>query len=430
MKVYKITGPGGVYYARYQQPDGKWTKCSLRTKKETEANVCFGEVVEELRRKGWDTEKVDRVRLEDAIWHYLKHISSRRSASWVQKQDQYSKSTILPFFGADSPVSSISPRRIEAYLNRRSDQVRGVTANKELSMLRSFFKWCKAAGYITASPAAGVEFLDDDVEIVRRFLSLEENEVLLRVAEEVVENDPYYHIGNHFRDLAEMIEFDCHTGLRLGEFLHVEFSDVVNGVLLVRPKPKFKHRIKNHQERQVPLDRQARHALEKMRARRSPNLDLVFWRHGGKRDVQASFTRLIEAASEELTSLKDVTIHTLRKTYASWLVQSGASLQQVKELLGHSTVQITERHYAYLSPRNLQDAVSKLENFVTKSVTTVSKVGDATGRVNSNGENGMPKGGVEPPWYQVPRDFESKLCDSCPFRNSSNNLKTEEDTSG
>ncbi len=38
------------------------------------------------------------------------------------------------------------------------------------------------------------------------------------------------------------------------------------------------------------------------------------------------------------------------------------TLQQVKELLGHSTIQITERHYAYLAPRNLQDAISKLES--------------------------------------------------------------------
>jgi site-specific recombinase XerD len=70
--------------------------------------------------------------------------------------------------------------------------------------------------------------------------------------------------------------------------------------------------------------------------------DFVFWLHGGKRDVQASFSRLIEAATRKMASLHDVTIHTLRKTFASWLVQGGASLHEVKELRGYSTVQIAE----------------------------------------------------------------------------------------
>jgi len=76
------------------------------------------------------------------------------------------------------------------------------------------------------------------------------------------------------------------------------------------------------------------------------------------RDVQNSFSRMIAAGSKEMPDLHDVTIHALCKTFASWLVQAGASLQEVKELLGHSTVQITEKHYAYLAPKNLHSAVA------------------------------------------------------------------------
>ena len=143
-----------------------------------------------------------------------------------------------------------------------------------------------------------------------------------------------------------------------------------------------------------------------MRRKRSSSSDFIFWLHGGKRDVQASFSRLIEAATRKRASLHDVTIHTLRKTFASWLVQGGASLQEVKELLGHSTVQITERHYAYLAPKNLRSAVAKLEKSVMKLVITPAN-GNSEESRKSNWQR-VPKGGVEPPWYQVPRDFESR----------------------
>jgi integrase len=86
-----------------------------------------------------------------------------------------------------------------------------------------------------------------------------------------------------------------------------------------------------------------------------------------KRDVQRSFNKLVTTTTKTLPSLYDVTPHTMRKTFGSWAVQSGATLKQVKELLGHSTIMITERHYAYLAPRNLQDAISKLEGFCNEN---------------------------------------------------------------
>ena len=55
-----------------------------------------------------------------------------------------------------------------------------------------------------------------------------------------------------------------------------------------------------------------------------------------------------------------VVFHTLRHTYASWLVQKGEPLYTVKELMGHSDIKMTER-YAHLANTNLENAVSKLD---------------------------------------------------------------------
>ena len=73
----------------------------------------------------------------------------------------------------------------------------------------------------------------------------------------------------------------------------------------------------------------------------------------------------------------------------------------------HSTVQITERHYAYLAPKNLRSAIDRLENLVIKPVIKIVR-GNSAETFKFN-RIMVPKGGVEPPWYQVPRDFESDL---------------------
>ena len=62
--------------------------------------------------------------------------------------------------------------------------------------------------------------------------------------------------------------------------------------------------------------------------------------------------------------LEDVTLHTLRKTYGSLLVQNGVDIFTVSKLLGHSTVKVTERHYAGLLEQDLADGIKVLDTLV------------------------------------------------------------------
>jgi site-specific recombinase XerD len=99
--------------------------------------------------------------------------------------------------------------------------------------------------------------------------------------------------------------------------------------------------------------------------------DLVFLSANGGRIVQISetFNRVVAALSfnNGVTDPRQkVVFHTLRHTFASWLVEQGIDLYSVKELMGHGTLAMTER-YSHLSPDKLRRAVKTLEAGMDKA---------------------------------------------------------------
>jgi site-specific recombinase XerD len=92
--------------------------------------------------------------------------------------------------------------------------------------------------------------------------------------------------------------------------------------------------------------------------------DLVFPGRGGVRMVQISktFKRTVDDLFNQGVddSRQRVTFHTLRHTFASWLVMEGVDLYRVKELLGHKDLTMTQR-YSHLVPDTLRGAVNILE---------------------------------------------------------------------
>ena len=89
----------------------------------------------------------------------------------------------------------------------------------------------------------------------------------------------------------------------------------------------------------------------------------MFCTKGGERvySVKSSWMEVVREAG-----LEDFHFHDLRHTCGSWLVQAGVPLFDVKEVLGHSTIRMTER-YAHFAPENVRAAVDKLPG-VPKSV--------------------------------------------------------------
>jgi len=136
---------------------------------------------------------------------------------------------------------------------------------------------------------------------------------------------------------SDMIQFAALTGLRRGEMLALRPEQVRNRAVLLDAQTK------SGRPRAIPLPPQAATIARK----RLP------W------GVSHSLLRARFLEARSAAGLEHVRWHDIRHTYASWLVQAGKPLTAVRDLLGHSSLGVTNR-YAHLAPAHLRDAVSAL----------------------------------------------------------------------
>ncbi len=147
--------------------------------------------------------------------------------------------------------------------------------------------------------------------------------------------------------------FALNTGMRAGEIFKLRESSI-----------NFPQRnltvfdSKNSLTRSVPLNQTALRIAHKYAAQKLP----YFFASKELREVAEVFRKVVEKTQLNLNvddSRHKVVFHTLRHTYASWLVQKGTSLMVVSSLLGHKSLQMTMR-YAHLAPSQGHDAVTQL----------------------------------------------------------------------
>jgi integrase len=153
------------------------------------------------------------------------------------------------------------------------------------------------------------------------------------------------------------------TGCRAGELLGLEWRrvDLKAGRFYLEGE-----HTKAGKRRSIPLNRQAREAMInrlKFRAQLCPGSRWVFCTDKGDqiKSVRRSFATACKRAN-----IEDFHIHDMRHTCAAWLVSLGVSLPEVRELLRHSTVKMTER-YAHLAPEKVRAAVARLDGSVSRS---------------------------------------------------------------
>ncbi|HML59355.1 MAG TPA: tyrosine-type recombinase/integrase [Solidesulfovibrio sp.] len=291
-------------------------------------------------------EERENITLAQAWEKYLPVAQANKAAHTAYAEEAAYRLWLSPTL-ANKPLRDIKPIHLERIKKTMTEAGRSAqTIRHVLAALRQVFNFAKRNGlYAGDNPVSLVKKPSADARRLR-FLTHDEADRLLAALAERESN------------VHDMALLALHCGLRAGEIFSLTWGDVdmERGVLILRDTKSGKTRAAYMTE--------AVAAMLAGMERRGHN-DLVFLSANGGRIVQISetFNRVVAALgfNNGVTDPRQkVVFHTLRHTFASWLVEQSVDLYSVKELMGHGTLAMTER-YSHLSPDKLRRAVKTLE---------------------------------------------------------------------
>lgn len=227
---------------------------------------------------------------------------------------------------ATKHVNTITSKDVRSTLRALRDKGRTpATYNRYLTLIKTIFNRAVEWKLLTENPASCIKPLEEN-NWRERFLSEDEVHRLLAALENVPNN------------AANAIKLALFTGQRFGNIKAAKWCEI-SGTLWRIPKTK------SGRSHKVPLTTEALMVLEKQHAINC-NSEYVFPGKHGKPHLTSVQTMWEKVRKE--ANLPDVRLHDLRHTYASWAINSGATLYDVQKLLGHSDSKMTQR-YAHLA---------------------------------------------------------------------------------
>jgi tyrosine recombinase XerC len=288
---------------------------------------------------------------------------SRRSDSflgYIRDQRDYSSATVRAYrsdlaqFGAflrgRSPallkdLSGIDPLVIRAFMAflSESGESRASIARK-LACMKSFFRYMVREGWLESNPARPVRAPRQEKKLPRL---LSEREIIILLETPEVTSLK----GKRDRAILELLYA---TGMRVGEMvaLDLESLDLTEGSIIVRGKGR--------KERQVLFGNKAREAVKTwLSARRAApgaaagrRCDALFVNARGTRLSDRSVRSIIEARVRQCALEHRISPHGLRHSFATHLLDRGADLRAIQELLGHVSLSTTQR-YTHVSTEQM-----------------------------------------------------------------------------
>ena len=335
----------------YLRPDSPhyWMSAQVKgTRVRVNTGMSDRRVAEELFA-GWKVE-LARVRwlgppqpgsdhtLHELIQGYLLQVTPRKSLE-SQQRDRV-VFTHLPKAWDNVLLDELTPKMIDDHMSDRLETVCFATLSKELGILKSAYRYAIRWGWANTNPIAGISLNQEGEGRLRWLTRKEESRLLLACS----------------RWLQDMVIVGLDTGLRRANLVGLQQGWVHNdGKLLIIPSQHIKGK---KTAVTIPLTTRAATIIQAHReASASP---YIFLREDGRPYRYATVSTAF-ARSACHAGLHDVSLHTLRHTFISRLVQAGRPLAEVAALAGHRDIRMTLR-YSHLAPKHLEESIHVLES--------------------------------------------------------------------
>ena len=242
-------------------------------------------------------------------------------------------------------IDHVAVRAYLAHLARRRMSRSSIA--RHLSAARSFFRFLQREGVVSKNPARGVSTPKREKHLPR---VLQPSDVVT-LLEQPDESKP---LGR--RDLAWM-ELLYASGIRVSELVGIDIDDIELSQKLVKVRGK------GAKERIVPFGKSATLAIRRWIEDRagivaSPDEEALFVNHRGGRITSRSVRRLFDRYLRDASLQSGASPHTLRHSFATHLLNAGADLRAIQELLGHVSLSTTQK-YTHLSDAKLIETYKK-----------------------------------------------------------------------
>lgn len=218
------------------------------------------------------------------------------------------------------------------------------TCSRMLASSRCFYRYLIFAGKVSSNPADGIRVNKKASQLPG---ILETNEVTLLLSQPS---------GNDYKSIRDkaMLEVLYATGMRVSELLELEVSDVNLSIGIIHTK-------NTRNERIVPLYPEAVKAVANYLNGVRPIIaadsssSCLFTNMNGHPMSRQGFWKIVKHYSEKAGIKKDITPHTLRHSFAAHLLENGAQLKYIKEMLGHSDVSSTQIYAQFVKNKYTRD---------------------------------------------------------------------------
>jgi len=221
------------------------------------------------------------------------------------------------------------------------------TVSRTVASIKCLYEQLVCEGIVPINPAKGVE-LEKQPRKLPEILSSKEVELFLE------QPDPSDMKG--IRDRA-MLELLYATGMRVSELIELDVDDINLSVGIIRCRSKNKERV-------IPMYTMAVKALadyvEKVRMSMIADTDedALFVNMSGERMSRQGFWKIVKTYQKKAGIRKEITPHTLRHSFAAHLLENGADLRSIQEMLGHSDLSSTQI-YTKIVKKQLKDVYKK-----------------------------------------------------------------------
>lgn len=298
--------------------------------------------------------------MSDLVGEFLTHLAKERNLS-PHTVSAYERdlAALESYLNASSGVDGWAWERVDrlavrgyvAHLARRGIGKRSIA--RALSAVRTFFRYLQINEIVEANPgrAVGTPKID---KYLPTYLERGQVDTVLQTAEARLQaggadggGDP----ARAARDLA-LFELLYSTGMRVSEIHGLNWADID---LL---SEQVKVRGKGRKERIVPLGSHAGLALRNYRAKRDSRAAAVFLNVRGERLSVSGIQKIVKAALGQVDARGGLSVHSMRHTFATHMLDAGADLRAVQELLGHASVSTTQI-YTHTSVERLKRVYEK-----------------------------------------------------------------------